>query len=157
MDYLVKPVDPKELLDSIGRYSHAGDGKEVATSLLLVDDEEANRIWVKNLLEPAGYRVTLAASGKQALELLDTEQPDLVLLDLMMPGMTGFELLDAIRKDARTRSLPVLVLTAKDLTSAERRELNGRVAAVLSRTSDPTDLLTILGSLLSQRSALAAS
>src|SRR5205807_6418588 len=108
-------------------------------------------------LEPAGYRVKTAAGGREALELLKTARTDLIVLDLMMPGMTGFELLDAIRTDARTRSLPILVVTAKDLTRAERRELNGRVAAVLSRASDPNDLLKLLGTLVPQPAALAAS
>ena len=128
-----------------------------AVNVLVVDDEAANRTWVKTLLEPAGYRVTLASGGKQALHLLKSEKPDVVLLDLMMPGMTGFELLDAMKSDARTRSLPILVLTAKELTRVERRELNGRVAAVLSRTTDSTDLLTLLGSLVSRAPAVAAS
>jgi CheY-like chemotaxis protein len=66
----------------------------------------------------------------------------------MMPGMTGFELVEALRTKEGTRSVPILVLTAKDLTMAERRELNGRVAAVLSRKTGAADLLTVLDDLV---------
>jgi CheY-like chemotaxis protein len=157
IDYLVKPVEPKQLLETIGRYSGVRSREESPITVLVVDDEPANRTWIQSLLEPAGYRVKTAAGGKEALDLLQTERLDLIVLDLMMPGMTGFELLDAIRTDERTRSLPILVITAKDLTPAERRELNGRVAAVLSHASDPADLLKLLGTLVPQPAALAAS
>jgi signal transduction histidine kinase/CheY-like chemotaxis protein len=148
IDYLVKPVDAKQLLETLGRFSLVTGEKQELLHVLVVDDEVPNQTWIRNLLEPAGYRVSVAGGGEQALELLRMENPDVIVLDLMMPGMTGFELVEALRTKEGTRSVPILVLTAKDLTMAERRELNGRVAAVLSRKTGAADLLTVLDDLV---------
>lgn len=70
------------------------------------------------------------------------ERVDLVLLDLMMPRVSGFDVVEALQSDEKTRSIPIMVLTAKDLTSEDKKQLNGHVAAVLSRGStDAPELL----------------
>ena len=125
----------------------------------MIDDDETLVSVTERALQSLGYS-TLAFRSAESFQATFATAPsgiDLLVTDQTMPGMTGFELLDAIRTDARTRSLPILVVTAKDLTRAERRELNGRVAAVLSRASDPNDLLKLLGTLVPQPAALAAS
>jgi CheY-like chemotaxis protein len=77
--------------------------------------------------------------------------PDLVLLDLMMPGVTGFDVVEALRADKSTANLPILVLTAKDLTEADKRQLSGHVSSILSRRSTgATELLTLLHEIVSK-------
>jgi CheY-like chemotaxis protein len=61
--------------------------------------------------------------------------PDLILLDLMMPDVTGFDVVEALRAEATTSSIPVMVLTSKTLTEDDKRELNGQVAAIFQRNS----------------------
>ena len=79
-------------------------------SVLVVDDEPRILRFVRTELESDGYRVLVASSGRQAIELHDAEHPALVILDLIMPDLDGFEVLRRIRVSART---PVIVLTAR--------------------------------------------
>jgi len=82
-------------------------------TVLVVDDELPNRLYLKKLLSSYGCEVLQAASGPAALDVVNTQRPDLVLADVMMPGMDGFELCGAIKKPASTRDIPVIMVTAK--------------------------------------------
>jgi len=82
--------------------------------VLVVDDNADLRAIIRRLLEKHGFCVTEAASGRRAIEQLDEDLPDVVLLDVMMPEMSGFEVLDRIRGSARTAKLPVVMVTAKN-------------------------------------------
>lgn len=82
--------------------------------LLVVDDNEMNRDMLSRRLEREGYRVGIAEDGNQALEMIRTERFDLILLDVMMPGLTGFELLQLIRQKQTLAELPVIMVTARD-------------------------------------------
>ena len=83
------------------------------TRVLLADDD-ANVVEVLQAnLEAEGYEVLVAADGNQAWALIASEEPDLVILDVMMPGRDGLDLLAAVRDDDRTRDLPVVLLTAR--------------------------------------------
>lgn len=86
------------------------------SKILVVDDEESLLILVKTILEGAGYDVTTAGSGPQALERLDSEEVDLVLLDVMMPDMDGWEVVKEIRNNPETSHLPIAMLTVKTLS-----------------------------------------
>jgi two-component system alkaline phosphatase synthesis response regulator PhoP len=80
--------------------------------ILFVDDDALLRRLVRHMLEQGGYKVSLASSGKEGLTSARTQLPDLILLDLMMPGMNGFEVCREIRRDPRFSSTPVVMLTA---------------------------------------------
>lgn len=81
--------------------------------VLVVDDERPNRLYLKKLLSSYGCEVFEAVDGPSALELLHRERPDLILADVVMPGMDGFELCGAVKKLAATRDVPVIMVTAK--------------------------------------------
>jgi DNA-binding response OmpR family regulator len=85
-----------------------------AASVLIVDDIEANRETVRALLDAEGYQLLEAADGATALRMAAETPPDLVLLDVMMPGMDGFEVCRRLRADARLAEVPVIMLTALD-------------------------------------------
>ena len=84
--------------------------------LLLVDDTPANLNVLCELLEQEGYNISIALNGPDALELVQEVEPDLILLDVMMPGMDGYEVCSRLKGDARVRHIPVIFVTAKDLT-----------------------------------------
>ena len=104
-----------------------------AIKVLVVDDDPAARRWIGGLLSGEGVQVTEAASGREALEALRSDLPDLVVLDLLMPEMDGFTTVEAIRDEPAWDRLPILVTTAKDLTEEERQRLTGRTQALVTK------------------------
>jgi len=145
LDYFVKPVPAKELISRLRRFHFGTSGAHDKTQVLIVDDERTNRDWLTEVLEPAGFGVIPAVGGREAIELARSRRPDLVLLDLMMPDVSGFDVVEAIRSDKATASTPIMVLTAKDLTEADKRQLNGRVSNILQRGSTgASDLVSLL-------------
>lgn len=87
-----------------------GSGGEI----LIVDDDAANRELLKRRLARAGYTSTSVESGEEALEILKTQRFDLILLDLLMPGISGLETLEIIQQSARLRTIPVIMISAAD-------------------------------------------
>ncbi|HZA52468.1 MAG TPA: response regulator, partial [Myxococcaceae bacterium] len=83
-----------------------------ARRILVVDDDEHTRNLLRDLCEQSGYRVAVADDGTEAMEMLRSELPDLMLLDLMMPHKDGFSVLKDVRGSESTRDLPVIILTA---------------------------------------------
>ncbi len=145
LDYFVKPVDGKLLVDRLSRLKLKAAVDGAATSVMVVDDEPANRQWLARILEPAGFEVIEASGGREAIELAKARPPDLVLLDLMMPEVTGFDVVEALRADPKTAQTPIMILTARHLTEADKRHLNGHVSTILSRGSlGAADLLGLL-------------
>jgi DNA-binding response OmpR family regulator len=97
-------------------------GEPVAAHVLLIEDEPNIAEAIRFLLTRDGLRVSHAAEGAAALVLLQQDRPDLVILDHMLPGLSGLEILTAIRADPESRDLPVMMLTARgrDREMAER-------------------------------------
>jgi signal transduction histidine kinase/CheY-like chemotaxis protein len=109
--------------------------------ILLVDDDAAERLHVTARLEEGGYAVTPASSGSEALALLRDGQFDAVVLDLVMPGMSGLEVLRAARSDERLAVLPFVVLSALYITRSERSVLGPAVASVVRKGDGTADEL----------------
>ena len=104
--------------------------------VLIVDDQEPNRLLLRDLLEARGYEVTEATSGQEALEAVAARLPDVVLLDVSMPGMDGFEVTRRLREDPATQALPVLLVTA---LSAREHRLQGMEAGANDYITKPID------------------
>lgn len=102
--------------------THPGGTDPVAQHVLLIEDEPNIAEAIRFLLSRDGLRVSHASEGSAALVLLRQDPPDLVILDHMLPGMSGLEILTAIRSDPESRYLPVMMLTARgrDREMAER-------------------------------------
>jgi CheY-like chemotaxis protein len=103
--------------------------------VLLVEDDVATRVLMASTLEKAGWTVSEAGNGQEALDILSDVQPQLILLDLMMPVMDGFGFLAAMRAKPEWQHIPVIVITAKDLTAEDRARLAGNVEEVLQKTA----------------------
>ncbi|MDD2252587.1 MAG: response regulator [Dehalococcoidales bacterium] len=80
--------------------------------ILVADDDEMGRRLIEAMLTPKGYEVIMACDGIEALNIARTENPDLILLDIMMPGMDGYLTLSKIKEDESTASIPVIMVTA---------------------------------------------
>ena len=127
--YLRKPMDQSRLLDILDRLT----GNRSTTRVLLVDDEEVTRYLVRQLLPRGVFDVREAKSGTEGLAQLLNEPPDVVLLDLKMPEMTGFELLDRISTETSLDPVPAIVLTSAILTQGERQRL-ARASRIMSKS-----------------------
>jgi putative two-component system response regulator len=86
----------------------------MSSTVLIVDDEESGRETLESILEGEGYSLIMAENGPQAIEKAKLYLPDVILLDVMMPGMTGFEVCDRIRNDPQVAEIPIIILTALD-------------------------------------------
>jgi CheY-like chemotaxis protein len=102
---------------------------------LLVEDDIETREMMARTLDKAGWAVSEASNGQEALDMMSEFQPRLILLDLMMPVMDGFEFLTAMRARSDWRHIPVIVITAKDLTGDDREQLTGRVEKVIEKNA----------------------
>lgn len=88
------------------------------TRILVVDDVADNSFFLQTLLEYEGYQVDVADSGREALVKIESAPPDLVLLDIMMPGMNGYEVAHQIRQNHQLNSVPILFVTGYDSPAA---------------------------------------
>ncbi len=86
----------------------------MARSILIVEDNQADRSRLEKLLSDAGFLVTSAENGNQALAAVKNNKPDAIFMDVNMPGMDGFAATRALRNDAGTKNIPVILVTAKD-------------------------------------------
>ena len=100
----------------------------IKKTILLVEDTDAMIVQIKDILESNNYNIKVAKNGFEAIEYLQTNIPDGMILDLMMPGMDGFEVLDKIRINDQTSKMPVLVLTAKMLDKEEIAQIKEKGA-----------------------------
>jgi signal transduction histidine kinase/DNA-binding response OmpR family regulator len=135
LDYFVKPVDAKELVKRLNSFTSKPESNGQQARILIVDDEAANRDWLIHVLEPAGFKVIFATGGQEAIQLARSGKPDLVVLDLLMPEVSGFDVVEALSKHKATKGIPIIVLTAKQLTNADLDQLDGHVSTILSRGS----------------------
>ena len=113
-------------------------------TILIVDDDASARVYVAGVLRHEGYNVSAAESGEAALTLLESGVPDLVLLDIEMPGMGGYDVLETLRAAPATARLPVIFLTVKDTTEDQKRGLKEGVVDYLSKEVLTPDKVAVL-------------
>ena len=144
-DYLTKPVDRKRLVAVLSRLCRKASGMPI----LIVEDDEAIRDTMRRMLSREGWTVVEAENGRVALEVLESVEPAIILLDLMMPEMDGFQFLDELRTGDRSKHVPVVVVTAKDLTAQDHERLNQQAERVIQKGAySRTDLLREVGRLV---------
>ena len=116
-------------------------------TILIVDDQPQNLRLLEAVLQPRGYRTVSAESGEAALEILSREQADLVLLDILMPGMDGYEVCRRIRENPTTAFLPVVMITASD-TAQKLRATEAGADDFVAKPFDQGELLARVKSLV---------
>ncbi len=132
-EYVVKPVAKGTLLAAMERcLNHRGHSGQTR-SILVVDDDRPTREFIAELLSRNQYVVNTAADAAEARAQIAASLPGLVILDLILPEVSGFQLLAEWRTDSRTRDLPIFVLTSKDLTVEEKHYLQMNAAALFHK------------------------
>ena len=136
--YLQKPMTRSELTEAVTRLAPASN---MPTQVLLVDDDPLIGELLGAMLPSPRFAVKTATSAGQAAQSLSAALPDLIMLDLVMPKVSGFEFLETLRADSHTRRLPVLVLTAKHLSAREQHDLSQAAQVTLTKASFTLDRL----------------
>ncbi len=153
VDYLTKPIEPGRLVASVNRVLH-GSGK-----VLVVDDDRDTRDMLQAALEQRGFSVVLTSSGKRALTLARQEHPNLILLDLKLPGMDGYEVLQRLKGLPETADIPVVVITGS-LTDDElkgQKILSLGAARFMTKPFAVDELAYEIGVLVTNRSLVEPS
>ena len=132
-EYIVKPVEKATLLAAVERCMNRRGRIGRARPILVVEDDTPTREFIAELLSKHGYAVDTAADGTEARARVATSPPELVILDLILPGVSGFQLLAEWRFDSRTSDLPVFVLTSKDLTAEEKDYIRANTGALFQK------------------------
>ncbi len=125
----VKPVVRRALVDTMNALTRSVSGP---VRVLLVEDEEISRYLIAQALDGA-YQLTACGDAEEGIREARVQGADVILLDLMLPGMTGWEMLDALRDDAATRDLPVIIVTGSALDSAGRAQLLTHARDVINK------------------------
>ncbi|HWL91000.1 MAG TPA: response regulator [Actinomycetota bacterium] len=116
--------------------------------VLVVDDEPDVLLLCRLNLQQRGHELLEASEGTRALELAKERHPDVIVLDLMLPGMTGYEVLETLKGDPATSDIPVLVLTAKSLRADRERSQGMGAAGFLTKPFLPDELCEMVDSLV---------
>ena len=119
--------------------------------VLVVDDEPDVLLLCRLNLQQRGHELLEAADGSTALEIARDRHPDVIVLDLMLPGISGYDVLEELQRDAETTDIPVLVLTAKSLRADRERSHGLGASAFLTKPFLPNELCEMVDSLVAPR------
>jgi PAS domain S-box-containing protein len=149
IEHLVKPVERRMLLEALRRHSFTSKVTQRPVRVLAVDDDPRQLELARATLEPMGFVVSTTTSGEIGVNMAIEGGYDLLLLDLVMPDLSGVEVVAALRRNESTRTLPIVLITAHHLEPAERERLNGDVQLVLAKGSlQIADLMAEINRLL---------
>ena len=109
--------------------------------IMVVDDSPTERAYIENLLKKKGYEVLLVDSGEKAIERSKADQPDLILMDVVMPGLNGFQATRAITREEKTKHIPVIICTTKDQETDKIWGLRQGAKDYITKPLSESDLL----------------
>jgi CheY-like chemotaxis protein len=130
----VKPVNREELVQAMDRVHVLPGRDDKRPTVLVIDDDRAAADLVQVILENEGYRVLKANDGPDGVAMAIHEHPDVVLLDLLMPGMSGFAVAQQLRQVPATRNIPIIVLTSMDVDEDVQQHLGTTVSGLMSKS-----------------------
>jgi twitching motility two-component system response regulator PilH len=131
-----------------GQRPEAGDDRQMAIRTILVaDDSGTDRHLLREILQQAGYRVVLAENGEQAIAMAHKEYPDLILMDVVMPGINGFEATRTLTRDGKTRHIPVIICSSKNQETDKLWGMRQGAHAYLAKPVGKKELLAAIAAL----------
>jgi two-component system cell cycle response regulator DivK len=120
-------------------------------SVLYVEDNEYNRKIVRRLLSRTSYRLREATDGEAALGMVREERPDLILMDVQLPKMSGLDVTRALRADPATTDIPIIVVTSFALSGDDQRAMAAGASAYIAKPYSPRELLALIQTFLAER------
>ena len=149
-EYVTKPIDTRKFAETVKRFLPDEDPAFKKPVVLCIDDAPANLKLLENILVPRGYEVVCAADGPTGLLQIESRHIDLVLLDLMMPGMDGLQVSRNIKDNKKYMNIPIVILTAYTGVESYIESLHGEVFAYLHKPFKTDDLVKIVRAALGQ-------
>jgi PAS domain S-box-containing protein len=130
-----KPISRREVYESLVAVGLFPRAPGETLKVLVVDDDPTSVELMAVRLRSLATTVLRAYGGREAIDTVRLERPDLIVLDLMMPDVSGFDVVEALRQDPDTARIPIVVITAKSVTAEDREKLNGYVTAILEKAT----------------------
>jgi len=141
VDYLVKPVDRNQFNRALDNLELAVNRREFPLNILIIDDKAEDRRLMQKILCSEGFNVLMASSGEQGLDKAIKENPDLIILDLLMPGMNGFDVIKALQEQPKIADIPVIIYTVEKLSIEQENMLKNRVKWIVQKGNDAKSCL----------------
>jgi CheY-like chemotaxis protein len=135
VEYFVKPVNRDDLVHALDRVHLMPSREERKPTVLVIDDDRAATDLVQVILENEGYRVLKAFHGQEGVEVATREHPDVVILDLIMPEMSGVAVAHQLKQIPATRAIPIIILTSMEVDDTVQEQLGNTVAGQVSKAS----------------------
>jgi two-component system phosphate regulon response regulator PhoB len=120
-------------------------------TVLIIEDEKLIVVSTQMVLEAVGFRVESATDGEEGIRLARQLQPDLILLDIMMPGIDGWETLTRLKRDPETCSIPVVIFTAREHSRGHQKSAEMGAAGYFRKPFEPDELIELVGKHTAQR------
>ncbi|MDR4507079.1 MAG: response regulator [Candidatus Brocadiaceae bacterium] len=132
-EYLMKPVEREKLISTVNSVLATVNRNDKPRTVLVVDDDKKAVKCISSILEGADFNVLKAYGGREGIEAAINNNPDLIILDLMMPDVSGFEVVENLKKHPGTKDIPIAICSAKDITPEDKKELNGNIMAIVQK------------------------
>lgn len=133
VDYFVKPVNKEELLETMKKIPIKKNTKRVHPKILVIDDDPTAIELIELILESEGYEVVKSYGGKEGIDVVIKEKPDLVILDLIMPEVSGFNIAYQMRQNPETKNIPIIILTSMEIDPETREKMESFVTTIISK------------------------
>jgi signal transduction histidine kinase/CheY-like chemotaxis protein/HAMP domain-containing protein len=136
LGYLVKPIDKDQLLHALEKLEFAAQVEDAKPCILIIDDNPDDLRFMELTLRNEGFDVLEAPGGAEGVTRAIEEHPDLIVLDLLMPDISGFDVIRSLQEHSEARDIPVIICTVKELTVEDREMLNSKVKSIVQKGED---------------------
>jgi len=134
VDYFVKPVNKEELLNAMQKIPLRLPSKKQHPKVLIIDDDKTAAELIQVILEAEGYEVIKTMNGKDGVRIAGSEHPDLIILDLIMPDISGFNVAYQLKQQASTRNTPIIILTSMEVDEDTKEQMQGFISTIMSKS-----------------------
>jgi DNA-binding response OmpR family regulator len=132
--YFVKPVNKEELLNAIQKIPLRTFKQKKHPKVLIIDDDRTAAELIQVMLEAEGYEVIKTMNGREGVRLAESEDPDLIILDLIMPEVSGFNVAYQLKQQAKTRKTPIIILTSMEVDEDTKEQMQGFISSIMSKS-----------------------
>jgi PAS domain S-box-containing protein len=139
--YLIKPIDKNQLMCTLNKLEFAAKGEDATPQILIIDDNLEDLKLLETILHGEGFDVLSASGGALGIAKAIEEHPDLIVLDLLMPNISGFDVVQSLRGYPETRNIPIIICTVKELTAEDKEILNSKVKSIVQKGEDAKNRL----------------